>query len=203
MTEAVSLPPGVVVKKRERGGSSLQGVPFGAGRPVTPAATDKPYLARSEIARMGRPAIYSTPEELFHCCIEYFQWADENPMYEQKSSLNKFGKWETHNIPKVRPYTQAAMCYYLGIHVDTWHDLRKREGFREIVMEIDNVVREQKFAGAAAGFFNPVIIARDLGLVDKQEVTGANGGPVEKITTTMTAAEAAEAYARTREAGNS
>ena len=41
------------------------------------------------------------------------------------------------------------------------------------------IIRTQKFAGAAADLLNANIIARDLGLADKNEVTGKDGGPVE------------------------
>ena len=38
---------------------------------------------------------------------------------------------------------------------------------------------EQKFAGAAVGLFNANIIARDLGLADKQDIT-TNGESITK-----------------------
>ena len=57
----------------------------------------------------------------------------------------------------------------------------------------------QKFTAAAAGFLNAAIIARDLGLAEKHEVAGPGGGPLQTVTTEMTPAEAAEAYARTRD----
>ena len=85
----------------------------------------------------------------------------------------------------------------------TWDVYRRDDRFRSVTSCVDEAIRQQKFEGAASGFFNPAIIARDLGLVDKQEVTGANGGPIEKITTNMTPEEAAEMYAKTREGGGS
>ncbi|MDC9826565.1 terminase small subunit, partial [Devosia sp. ZB163] len=43
---------------------------------------------------------------------------------------------------------------------------------------VDEIIRAQKFEGAAAGLLNPNIIARDLGLADKQELTGKGGSPL-------------------------
>ena len=44
---------------------------------------------------------------------------------------------------------------------------------------IDSVIREQKFSGAAAELLNSALIARDLGLADRQEISGPEGGPME------------------------
>ena len=63
-----------------------------------------------------------------------------------------------------------------------------------------DAIREQKFVGAAADFLNASIISRDLGLADKREISGPNGGPIEEVTTEMTPEQAAEVYARMRDA---
>ncbi len=44
-----------------------------------------------------------------------------------------------------------------------------------ITSKIDNVIRSQKFAGAAADLLNANIIARDLGLKDQKELSGNVG----------------------------
>ncbi len=41
--------------------------------------------------------------------------------------------------------------------------------FSKVITRIREIIYNQKFTGAAAGFLNPNIIARDLGLVDKAE----------------------------------
>jgi hypothetical protein len=76
-------------------------------------------------------------------------------------------------------------------------DSEEGQGFSNVISNIRDVIRSQKFAGAAADLLNANIIARDLGLKDesKHEHTGANGGPIQSITTTMTQDEAAKAYA--------
>jgi hypothetical protein len=61
-----------------------------------------------------------------------------------------------------------------------------------ITLEIEKVIYNQKFTGAAADLLNSNIIARELGLSDKvqNEHTGANGGAIQVNTTAMSAEEA-------------
>lgn len=202
---SVSLPPGmdqVVLPRR-----ASEGIPFGAGRPVKPDLEHQFFLAKCEIAReqkscpgRGRPTVFRDADELMHSCLEYMQWIDRNPLFEtQQKFSGTTCKFYSAELPKKRPYTVGGMCIYLGVATPTWDDYRRNEKFRSTTVIIDDAIRNQKLEGAASGFFNPAIIARDLGLVDKQEVTGKDGGPIEKISTTMTPEEAAEAYAKTRE----
>ena len=44
--------------------------------------------------------------------------------------------------------------------------------FSIICTRIREIIYTQKFTGAASGFLNPQIIARDLGLADKSELVG-------------------------------
>lgn len=195
----VQLPPGMTVLP------SAVNIPYGKGRPIRPDPSDKFFMASAEIAReqrsgAGRPTIFKDGDELEHACLEYFQWVEDNPLLEEKVQFaSKQAKWAKIDAQKKRPYTQGALCIYLGIPQSTWISWRSFDKFKDVVKRTEERIYHQKFEGAAAGFFNANIIARDLGLVDKQEVTGANGGPQETVTTTMTAAEAADAYARTRE----
>ena len=55
------------------------------------------------------------------------------------------------------------------ISFQTFQDYRAREGFIDITSKIENVIKTQKFVGAAADLLNANIIARDLGLTDKTE----------------------------------
>ena len=198
----VSLPPGMDLVELPRRASD--GIPFGAGRPVRIDTEGHPISARCEVARVGvgRPTVFSSAEELLHSCKEYMLWIDANPLFERQQKFSGTTcKFYEADLPKKRPYTVGGMCMYLGIATPTWDDYRRHDKFKAVTAVIDDAIRNQKFEGAASGFFNPAIIARDLGLVDKQELTGANGGPIEKITTTMTPKEAADLYAKTRENG--
>ena len=85
---------------------------------------------------------------------------------------------------------------FIDISHDAWENYRDREGFVVVVSEIEAVIRDQKFSGAAADLLNANIIARDLGLKDKSEqaLTGANGGPIKMIATEMSDEEATVIY---------
>jgi hypothetical protein len=124
------------------------------------------------------------------------QWVEDNPLWEQKITQYK-GDVRVVNIAKMRAMTVESLCLFLGVNVDTWREYSKREDFAAVCEWANSCIRQQKFGGAAADLLNPAIIARDLGLADKREITGANGAPLQMITSEMSAAQAAEAYAAT------
>jgi hypothetical protein len=68
---------------------------------------------------------------------------------------------------------------FLDISRQTWNDYKKLPDFIAVTEQAENVIRSQKFGGAAAGLLNANIIARDLGLSDKTELTGKDGGAIE------------------------
>lgn len=101
------------------------------------------------------------------------------------------------NVPKARVMTLGSLQLFLDISNNTWYEYARNPEFAQICERAAEVIHQQKFGGAAAGFFNAAIIARDLGMVDKKEFSGPNGGPIQtrNVTTEMSAKEAAEAYA--------
>lgn len=128
----------------------------------------------------GRTPKFESPEELWCACCEYFQWVEDNPLWEDK--LVTFQGVATHEpIAKMRAMTLSSLCIFLDIAFQTWQNYKERQDFLEIVSRVEEIVRTQKFQGAAADLLNPSIIARDLGLADKQEVTGADGAPLVPI----------------------
>lgn len=126
----------------------------------------------------GRKPIFDNAEQLWDACCQYFQWVEENPLWEMKSYMYQ-GAPVQDQIPKMRAMTIGGMCLFLDIDQSTWFDYAKREGFTKIAREAEEVIRNQKFVGAAADLLNANIIARDLGLADRSEHTGKDGGPIE------------------------
>jgi hypothetical protein len=133
------------------------------------------WLARSS---HGRNPIFASPDVLWDAACEYFQWAQDNPLYEAKAFAHQ-GVVTIESLPKMRAMTVSGLCLFLGITVESWTNYRSREDFFEVTRAIDAVIRDQKFSGAAADLLNANIIARDLGLADKSELTGKDGGPIE------------------------
>lgn len=138
-------------------------------------AGNKFWLLRSS---HGRNPIFPTPDALWTACCEYFEWVEENPLWEAKLTSYQ-GENKIESLPKMRAMTIDGLCLFLDIDSTTWKDYGRKEDFSSIVSQAENVIRSQKFAGAAADLLNANIIARDLGLADKKEMTGADGGPIE------------------------
>lgn len=105
-------------------------------------------------ASHGPPRLYNSADELWADCLEYF---------EQRSAV----EWNKTPIP----FTQASLCLFLGIPQTTWIDWRKnREDLSDVITRVDDIIRDHKMTGAIVGAYNHQIVARDLGLVDKQDV---------------------------------
>ncbi|MDW9547721.1 DNA-packaging protein [Sinorhizobium meliloti] len=126
----------------------------------------------------GRKPIFANPEDLWTACVEYFEWVEANPLHETKAFAFQ-GVVTKETLPKMRAMTIDGLCLFLDIGIQTWHDYKGRDDFSEVTSRAENVIRSQKFAGAAADLLNANIIARDLGLADKAELTGKDGGPIE------------------------
>jgi hypothetical protein len=119
-------------------------------------------------SKHGRDKIFSSPEILWEEACKYFEWCDENPLYE----VDFKGKdADEVRIPKMRAYTWEALELFLDI--SSLRDYKTNEEYKDflqVIGRIEKIMYSQKFTGAAAGFLNANIIARDLGLRDKQEV---------------------------------
>ena len=137
---------------------------------------NKFWLARSS---HGRNPIFSNPEQLRNACYEYFQWVEDNPLYEEKI-FHAQGVITKDTVAKIRAMTISGLCLFLDICENTWTNYKKQPDFLSITLEVEKVIYNQKFAGAAADLLNSNIIARELGLADKQqnEHTGADGKPI-------------------------
>jgi len=145
----------------------------------------------------GPARLYKNTETLWLACVEYFEWVDENPLWENRVAQFR-GDVIDMPVEKMRAMTVGGLCLFLDIDETTWREWRKPENdLSPIVAKVDQVIYQQKFTGAAADLLNPNIIARDLGLADKREITGKDGQPLVAITSQMTPQEAAAAYAAT------
>jgi hypothetical protein len=140
----------------------------------------------------GRKPIFPAPDDLEAACLEYFEWVEANPLHEAKAFSSQ-GEVTIAALPKMRAMTIGGLCIFLDISLQGWHEYRAKEAFSEVTTRIEQAIRTQKFEGAAAELLNPNIIARDLGLADKAEHTGANGSPLLPAATGITDRELAMA----------
>ena len=84
--------------------------------------------------------------------------------------------------PTSRPYSLTGFCIYVGASSKWWSTFRSEcrnkndEDFLEVIARVEETIETQQFEGACVGAFNANIIARKLGLADKQEVDHTNAG---------------------------
>jgi len=124
-------------------------------------------------AKHGRDKLFETPELLWEAACEYFQWCDDNPLYERKAFAFQ-GMITTEDMPKMRAYTLGGLCLFLDCSENYFRQFKSAEredkhDFVTVIERIEKTIYNQKFTGAAADLLNPNIIARDLGLSDKTE----------------------------------
>lgn len=128
-------------------------------------------------SKHGRDRIFTDPAVLLLAAEEYFEWCETNPMEEQDFR----GKDATEvTIKKLQPFQLSGLCLYLEVNPEYFNDFEKGlrpsesptdKEFSRIVTRIRQIIYTQKFRGAAVGFFNQNIIARDLGLIDRKDLT--------------------------------
>lgn len=118
---------------------------------------------------------FETAEQLWHAACEYFDWNADNPLFESKAFAYE-GVVSIEPIPKMRAMTLSGLCMFIDVSFQTWTEWRaNRPDLAEAIARIEAVIYRQKFEGAAADLLNQAIIARDLGLAEKREVTSPDG----------------------------
>ena len=118
----------------------------------------------------GLDGKFKTPEEILENFEQYVQWAEENPLIE----VDFRGKDATEvRLPKKRLLTKEGFALACGFA--SWGNLstykQKSEGFAKVFTRIEQAIYTSKLEGAASGLFNHNIIARDLGLMNQEQIT--------------------------------
>lgn len=121
-----------------------------------------------------------TPTELWKFACEYFERtaAKENAFKKQDFIKGGDAAGTIIELDQMRPFTWAGLEVYLGEKniIDDLELYRANRNnaysdFKGVIRNIDKIMYAQKFEGAASGVFNANIIARDLGLAEKSNVT--------------------------------
>lgn len=139
-------------------------------------------------AKHGRSKIFSTPNQLWSAACQYFEWVEENPLKESKICSFQ-GVNAIEELPLMRAMTVKGLCIFLGVNSKYFNDfessldlsLKSGKDFSEVIMNIRETIDTQKFEGASAGLLNSNIIARDLGLTDKKELSGDLENPLTMV----------------------
>ncbi len=121
-------------------------------------------------SKHGRDRIITDSNILWESACEYFEATDNRKWTKTdwvgKDALEVERKSET-------PYTKSGLCLYLDI--EDWRTIESLKSvsndFMQVVSRIEKVIYTQKLEGATVGAFNSNIVARELGLVERTDVT--------------------------------
>lgn len=121
-------------------------------------------------SRHGRKKIFETPEAMKEAADEYFEYQSKQS-WIRTDYRGKFS--EKVEIPTAAPFTLTGLCLFLGVNTAYFREFQKNcsKDFSTVITYIKEVIYTQKFEGAAVGAYNSNIIARDLGLTDKKDLT--------------------------------
>lgn len=128
-------------------------------------------------SKHGRDKLFATPELLWEAACEYFEWCEENPLFETKAFAYQ-GVITTEKVPVMRAMTLSQLCFYLGCSTSYFRAFKsllkpEDQDFLTVINEIEEAIYNQKFQGASGNLLNANIIAQDLGLakVAKLDIT--------------------------------
>lgn len=121
----------------------------------------------------GRDFKY-TPDALWDEAIKYFEWIS-GKVWNKKEAIKSGEMAGTLiDIPTQTPMSIESFCLFADIDDNTFFRYEKEKGYEDfwdITTRIRKIIESNQFEGATVGAYNPNIIARKLGLSDKQEVT--------------------------------
>ncbi len=135
-------------------------------------------------SKHGRDKLFKTPELLLDSAQEYFNHCNENPFVEHEI-ITSNGKQTSKEKYRQRPFTLEGFRLYIGASEAYWRNFKTAEiakddsDFLSVIEAIESTVANNQLSGAASGIFNANIVARKLGLADKNELTGKDGNPIE------------------------
>ena len=130
---------------------------------------------------------FEHPQDLVECVMSYFEWLENNPHYVSQP-VSYQGDTELVQVPRKRVATLRGLCLHGGFSYDTWLDWKgaragstPRPDLQPVIHWAESAIYEDKYNGAASGILNAALIMRDLGLAEKNEVSGPEGKPVETV----------------------
>ncbi len=141
------------------------------------------WKARS---KHGRDKIFKTPKVMLDAAFGYFDWVEDNPLTK---AIVYQGEVCENPENLMRAMTIKGLCIYWGVNSLYLNDFiagldlksEDGKGFSVVISTIKEIIETQKFEGASAGLLNPNIIARDLGLADKKELSGSVENPLTLV----------------------
>lgn len=125
------------------------------------------------------PGLKPTPELVYRAACEYFEVMEEHKYWKEDfiKAGNDAGK--IVRLKQDRTFTMIGLTIFLkdcdlfdfNLNDALVNKNHKYNEYQDVMQFIKNVIREQKFSGAAAGVFNSNFIARDLGMTEKVQAS--------------------------------
>lgn len=144
--------------------------------------------------KVGRPPKFKTPLELAQVADDYFAWCDANPIEtstrklvgaKQNTKTGSEAKSDETKFTARRPYTLDGFCYWANI--SDWPLMKQKKCYQTkefigVIKAIEVKIRNQQVSGAAVGIYNPNLVARLNGIVERTETDITTKG--EKVSPT-------------------
>lgn len=146
--------------------------------------------ALERFSQLNEP--FRSPAELAEAARQYFEHATSNHLQEEKL-FHYQGDVTVAQANKMRAMSIRGFLVFCGVTRKRWDSYKERDDYTGLCEYIEDVFWTHNFEGAAAGLLNATIVARDLGLADKSEVTGADGESLQTITRVIIDPKAREA----------
>lgn len=142
-------------------------------------------------SKHGRDAIFSDANVLLQEFSNYCVWASKNPWYSyewksESKGANMGSELVKKRIPLLRAFTLIDFAHYMGVSASWLRNFKanlKTSGvhskevitdFLTVIEHIEESIYNQKFSAAAAGLLKENLIARDLGIADKNRNENIN-----------------------------
>lgn len=122
---------------------------------------------------VGRPKKIENPAQLWKLFRQYKTWAKANPFLKQ-DFVGKDGDEKTRKLERPLSWVGFEVYLYERMVINDLGDYERNKEdryaeFTTIVRAIKAYIEQDQFEGAAVGVYKEGIIARKLGLADKQE----------------------------------
>ena len=129
-------------------------------------------------ANTGAKKKISSPKVLLELAMGYFEWIDAHPFEKQDfiKSGPAAGQIVITHYP--RPYTWQGLQLWIKnktglVKLEDYRINRQNKyaKFSDAIAQITEIIDDNKLSGALSGHFNPNIVSKQLGLVEKTEST--------------------------------
>lgn len=128
---------------------------------------------------VGRPKKIESPEQLWLLFRQYRKFAKDNP-YKKQDFVGKDGDEIMRKLERPLTFVGFEVYLYERMIINDLGDYDKNKddryaAFAPIIRAIKAYIEQDQFEGATVGIYKENIIARKLGLADKQEARQVDG----------------------------